>query len=150
MKVALLCILGALSMLAQTVAPMNQNTFQYTVQTIAGAIPTASTCLVGPAKTCKLQIATVVSSDPTFGSPFLCAVDLVGTGQTITIQDGQATPVVWIVGGGALGSSGNPTGYEWHVAKDDQCRPFLGGLYIIAGSSGATGRLLIKYNTSMQ
>lgn len=142
--VALTC----LSLPAQTVVPFSQANFNYTVQTIPGAIPTSSTCVVGPLDACNLKIvASSFSNDPTYGAPFLCAVDLLGTGQTITIQDGQVTPVKWIVAGAALPATGSTaTGFEWHADKDSNCRPFIGGLYIQAGSSGVTGRLVIKYN----
>ena len=148
LKLFILFALVAITATAQTVVQASQSNFAYKVQTVPGAIPTSLTCIVGPAVGCKLQITPVnPSSDPTYGAPFLCAVDLTATGQTINIQDGQATPVPWIVAGAALPATGSTaTGLEWHADNDSSCRPFIGGLYIPAGGSGVTGRLLIKYN----
>lgn len=105
------------------------------VQMVPGAIPTSSKCLVGIASTCIVQ---------TSSTPYVCAADFTGTGQTITLQDGQATPVVWL-GGAVLGAIGAPVTWLWNSPIDSGCRAFPYGVYIVAGSSGATGSVTIKY-----
>ena len=123
----------------QSVVPQ-PGQFTTTVQMLPGAIPTSLTCIVGPGSGCLLQIAAP-SPGTTATDPYLCAADFLASGQTITLQDGQPTPVAWIVGGGALTG-----GWEWHATTDSTCRVFPQGLYIVAGSSGVTGKLTIKYN----
>lgn len=134
-KIILIGFLFAASAFSQTVVA-KPGQLDNTVQMLPGAIPTSSKCLVGAASTCIVR---------TTSTPYVCAADFTGTGQTITMQDGQATPVVWIVGGGVLGGVGAPVGWGWGVSRDSDCRPFLYGVYLVAGTSGATGSVTIKY-----
>lgn len=132
--------LAVLSLAAQTIVPQ-PTTFTNLGQMKPGAIPTSLTCLVGPAGSgCVQSIAATTTS----GSPHLCAIDLLATGQTVTIQDGQGTPVKWY--STTLGTSMVPAFFEWHAGKDDACRVFPAGIYIQASATGATGRLSFKYN----
>lgn len=103
---------------------------------LPGAVPTSNTCLVGAGSGCLLK---------TTATPYVCEADFTGTGQTITMQDGQVTPVIWIVGGGALGAMGAPVGWSWNASRDSECRIFPYGVYLVAGSGGATGSVTIKY-----
>lgn len=107
-----------------------------TVQMLPGAIPTSSKCLVGVASTCIVRINS---------TPYVCAADVTATGQTVTFQDGQATPVVWIFGGQAVGAMGTPGYISFATSRDSDCRPFPYGVYIVAGGAGATGSVTIKY-----
>lgn len=107
------------------------------VQTRPAAIATSLTCLVGFASGCTFRLP-VTSSDP-----YLCSADFTATGQTITMQDANGVP--WIVSGGALGSSGNPAGWEWHSSATISCRWFPGGVYIQANATGVTGKLSVSY-----
>lgn len=114
-------------------------------QMLPGSIPTSGTCIVGPAANCLMVIKYApTTADPTFGWPYLCAADFVGTGQTITMTDGNGIP--WIVSGGTLGSSGAAVGWTLPLTDDARCRVFPGGIYIAAGTTGATGSLIFKYN----
>lgn len=126
---------------AQTPVPQPTN-LPFIVQTLPAAIPTSSTCIVGPKSVsgCLYKITPSASST----DPYLCAADFTATGQTITMQDGNG--VVWIVGGGALGTSGSPTGWEWHAADTSSCRVFPNGLYITSSGAGVTGKVTIRFN----
>ena len=93
------------------------------IKTRPGAIPTSLTALI--------------SQDA-----FICAADVTATGQTITIEDQQGTPIYWI--SNALGSSGNSTTWMFNASQDSNCRWMPGGIKWSASASGATGALTIK------
>lgn len=112
--------------------------FNNTWSMFPGTVPTSLTCLAGTASTCKV-VLTSANSDP-----YVCAADFTATGQTITLQDTNGT--LWIVGGGALGSGGNPTGWEWHAYNDSLCRQFPRGVYITSNGAGVTGSVIVKWN----
>jgi len=125
---------------AQAIVSM-PTVFVQHVQTVPGAIPTSSTCLVGYASTCGF----VIKRTQTSTDPYVCTGDLAATGQTITIQDANGTVFI----NNVLGSSGSvqttaplPMG----GAGDPYCRDFPGGVYWYASGTGATGRLTIAFN----
>ena len=131
MKRAILFLLFCGVCLAQVIAP-KPGQLNNLVQMTPGAIPTMLTCLVGPASTCLL-----VTTQTTV---YLCAADLLASGQNITIKDGQATPVPWLYSATAL--TGN---FSFNSPVDSGCRAFPYGLYVLASGSGATGSFTIKY-----
>jgi len=137
MRLSLLGLLFGAFLSAQTVVPQ-PGQFQFTVQTLPGAIPTSLTCLVGKAVGCILQLK------PQNSDPQVCGFDFTATGQTITMQDQNGT--LWVINGATLGSSGSPVGTMWQAPNDSGCRIFPGGVYIQANTSGVTGRITIKYN----
>jgi len=116
-------------------AAQHPNSFSHTFDLgKLAALPTSSTCVVGSASTCAVVTKSI---------PYLCSYTLTGTGQTITIQDNQSTPVAFI--NAVLGASGAAVtaGFSY---PDSGCVPMIGGVYWSAGASGATGDLVIKYN----
>ena len=134
-----------IGVLIAQVVMTHPKSFTNVVMMIPGAVPTSSTCLVGYATGCILRY----SKNSTSSDPYVCAADFTATGQTITMQDGQATPVPWVVGGGVLGSSGSPAGWTWTAPTDAECRIFPGGVYLQANGSGATGSVIIKYGLNI-
>lgn len=134
MRYLLLLILIADPLLSTTVqqAP---GSFSITYEMVPGAVPTSNTCLVGPISGCLIQ---------TQSTPYVCEADFTATGQTITLEDGQPTPVVFI--NNTLGSTGSPTTWIFSAAGDSYCRSFPSGVYLQANGSGATGYLKIKWN----
>jgi len=120
MRILMLALLVVGTAMAQTVAPQPVN-FNTTVQMQPGAFPTALTCLVGFASTCKYVLPG--TSDPNH-DPYVCNADITASGQTVTLQD--ANGVTWI--SGTLGTGGSPV--TWMPPPG--CRWFPGGLYIQA------------------
>ena len=127
--------------LAQTGTTPKPTQLPYVVQTLPGAIPTSMTAIM---KTCTTNQNPGTGCLPVGIDVYVCYVDLVGSGQTITIQDGQATPVAWIAA--PLGTSGNPTSWIYVANDDARCRWMPGGVSWQASASGATGYLTIKHN----
>lgn len=111
------------------------SSYTYSRTTIPGQLPTSLTCVVGKSASCQQQITT---------EAYLCAYDIIATGQTAIIQDGQGTPIPFI--SGVLGVGGAPAtnGFAW---PDSLCRWMPGGVYWQqTGGPGATGRLVIKFS----
>jgi hypothetical protein len=99
------------------------------------AVPTSSTCLVGSASTCG-RVTTSI--------PYVCGYTFSGTGQVITVQDAQPTPVTWL--NSTLGASG--TGNQVTASasfSDSACFPFIGGVYWSASGTGAFGDVIVKF-----
>lgn len=72
---------------------------------------------------------------------YVCYVDFTATGQNISLQDRQATPIVWI--NNALGASMSASTWFFNAVSSDKCRPMPNGITIQAGSSGVTGTMII-------
>lgn len=136
-------ILGTIPCFAQLIV-QQPGQFNNAVQMVPGAVPTSRTCLVGFSSSCLYVLTNTQLGQPTsINDPFVCSADFTGTGQTITLSDINTTP--WVVGGAVLGSSGSPVGWVWTAPSDLTCRRFPGGVYIQAGSSGATGSVTVKF-----
>lgn len=124
--------------LSQTLIPQPSQLNQ-AVQTLPGAMPTSLTCIVGRASSCLFVLRS------TDTDPYLCNADFTATGQTITMQD--ANGIIGLLSGAPLPVSGStPTSWAFMANNDASCRIFPGGVYIVAGSSGVTGKMTIKFN----
>lgn len=72
---------------------------------------------------------------------YVCYVDFTATGQNISVQDRQATPVVWI--NNVLGASMSPSTWFFNAVSSDRCRPMPNGITIQAGGAGVTSTMII-------
>ncbi len=125
---------------AQTIIPQPAQ-FLTVVQTVPGAVPTSLTCLVGFDSSCLYKL----THNPTATDPYVCGGDIEAAGQTILLQDANAVTLL----NNTLGSSGSQMTWFFPTPltnSDTGCRMFPGGVYIQAGSTGATFRLTIKFN----
>ena len=111
------------------------------VQVVPGPVPTSLTCLVGFASTCLYKLVNTISST----DPYVCSGDITSAGLTILLQDANATPLL----NNTLGTVGSATTWFFPTpltGNDSGCRMFPGGVYIQAGSAGATFSLTVKFN----
>lgn len=137
--IALLTLLP--SLFAQTGVTQKPTQLPYVMQTLPVAIPTSLTAVM---KTCTTGQNPSTGCLPAGVNVYVCYVDLVGSGQTITIQDNQATPVVWIAN--ILGTSGTKTSWMFSTNDDARCRLMPGGVSWMASGTGATGYITLKHN----
>jgi len=72
---------------------------------------------------------------------YVCYADFTATGQTISVQDRQATPVVWL--NNALGASGSASTWFFTPIIPNACRPMPNGITVQAGGAGVTGTMVI-------
>lgn len=128
-------------LVAQTGTTRKPTQFAYVMQTLPGAIPTSLTAVMSVCATGQNPGSGCL---PKGVDAYVCYVDLAATGQTITIQDNQATPVVWITN--ILGTSGSTVSWMYTTNDDARCRWMPGGVYWQASAPGATGYLVIKHN----
>jgi hypothetical protein len=141
MKRILISLITVGSIFAQTGTTAKPTQLPYVMQTLPGPIPTSMTAVM---KTCTANQQPTTGCLPLGKDIYVCYVDLVGTGQTITIQDGQATPISWIAA--PLGSAGTPTSWMFVANDDARCRWMPGGVSWQASATGATGYFTIKHN----
>jgi hypothetical protein len=87
------------------------------------------------------QAIPTSSTDVIKQNAYVCYADFTATGQNISIQDRQATPVVWL--NNVLGASMNPVTWFFSPILPNGCRPMPNGITIQAGSSGVTGTMVI-------
>lgn len=125
----------------QTGTTIKPTQFPYVVQTMPVAIPTSFTLVMAA---CTTNQNPSTGCLPNGVDAYVCYVDLVGTGQTITIEDNQSTPVTWIAA--PLGSAGTPTSWMFSTFDDARCRRMPGGVLWKASTTGATGYITIKHN----
>jgi hypothetical protein len=139
MKKLLLILLAVLTPgFGQTGTTPKQNQFNYVVQTLPGPIPNSAMTAV--MKTCSGGALPGTGCLPAGHDAYVCYVDLSGSTQTVTIQDNQATPVIFVA---ALLATGVPYKYE---STQSNCRWMPGGPSWQASATGAVGYMIIKYN----
>lgn len=118
------CMLLTSFLLSQEPVPPTKPTrLGYVAQTRPIAIPTSPTDLIQQ-------------------SAYICYADIEATGQSVTIQDKQPTPVPWLTG--VLGSSSASSTWIFVAPNDAGCRFFPNGVTWSANGSGATGYITIK------
>jgi hypothetical protein len=136
-----LCILFWPVTTTQAQTHAHPGSYKYVVDTTPGPIPTSLTPIM-------TACAAGTPSTPTCLGPgqdaFVCYIDLEGAGQSITVQDKQPTPVPWF--NNTLGTGGNLVTWLSGPFSDATCRRMVGGVSWVAGSTGATGYVTIKYN----
>lgn len=79
---------------------------------------------------------TVISQDA-----YVCYADFTATGQNLSVQDRQATPVVWL--NAALGTGAVATTWFFIPTIPNGCRPMPNGITVQSGGSGVTGTMVI-------
>ncbi len=87
------------------------------------------------------QAIPTMATDVIKQNAYVCYADFTATGQNISVQDRQATPVVWI--NNVLGASMSPATWFFNAVESTKCRPMPNGITIQAGSSGVTGTMII-------
>lgn len=70
---------------------------------------------------------------------YVCYADFTATGQTITVQDRQTTPVTWL-NAFTLAAAASPWSFS---ASSERCRFMPNGITIQAGGAGVTGVMII-------
>jgi hypothetical protein len=126
---------------AQTPTP-RPTVFNHTVQVTRTAISTASPapCIIGPNAGCGMVVKTPNGGPD--ATPYLCAVEFVANGQTITMSDGQGNSPYNAV----LGSSGTVTNYTWGAPTQGACVAYVGGITLAASAAGALVSMTVVYN----
>lgn len=135
--IALLATLLPPVVMAQTTAKPGQ--FNYVVQTLPGAVP--SSVFTAVVTTCATGALPSSGCLPVGHDAYVCYVDLTGNSVSVTIQDNQATPVVWVVQTLTTGTT-----FTFNAIEDKSCRWFPSGVYWKASGTGATGYMVVKYN----
>jgi uncharacterized membrane protein len=133
----------ALSLPAQTITT-RANTFNHSAEMRLQAVSTAGTapCLIGPGSGCSQTVAQATTAAPPAYVPdstiYVCGGLLIGTGQTITLTDGNGHTVY----SGVLGASAAPVTYP----ISSTCIAFVGGVFLNASASGAVASLVFQWN----
>jgi hypothetical protein len=130
-----LCLFASLTSFSQTATFRRPTNFTYVYQTLPIAVPTSPT-----------GVSVLYPNGTTVkGDLYVCYLDLSGTGQTVTIQDRQATPVTWL-SVAAIGTSAASATQIFNAASDSTCRWMPNGITWSASASGVTGYLIVKFN----
>src|ERR1700677_570167 len=137
MKNIILTLTLILPVIGQTTPKPGQ--FNYIVQTLPTAIPNSAFTAVIP--TCATGVLPNTGCLPAGHDAYVCYVDLTGNSVTVTIEDNQSTPVVWVTQVLATGTT-----FTFNAVEDKSCRWFPSGVYWKASTTGATGYMVIKYN----
>ena len=139
LSLAIIIASSLLPLAAQT--PQNRPiSFNRVVEVRHAAIPTSSTCIIGPNPSCNMVITQATNGPDS--TPYLCAFELAGTGQQITLADGNGkAPYNGVLGTGGAQVTNAMT---W---SDTSCVAYSGGLYAYTNSTtGAIMALTIKFN----
>lgn len=116
--------------------------FAFVYQTVPGVIPTSLTDVIAP---CATGVASSLTCLGPGQDAYVCYIDLTGTGQTITVQDKQPSPVAFV--SGVLGASGSSSTWFFYPNDDTRCRLMRNGVsWQQTGGTAATGYMVVKHN----
>jgi hypothetical protein len=86
----------------------------------------------------KPQAIPTTMTDVITRDVYVCYIDFYAAGQTITVQDRQASPIPWF--NGALTGT-----WLYSASTPDGCRWMPGGVSWQASGSGASGTMVLRY-----
>ncbi len=83
------------------------------------------------------------------GNRYICSIEVRGTGQQVTLSDGQGGSFLWPGGAtSTIGVSGTSTTSLFVAPNDSLCRFMPGGIFLSANATGVTATLVVKHNSN--